>query len=133
MSAFGVCIFGRATIPIAKSNLKEGFLVLDISGTLFARAKAPGQSMLPRGRGARRSEGMAHVWNEPYRALYDRTYQVLFDAGIDEKLADELATQRTLAVALMSREQPFPDFVHRSVGPHHLRSFNTPTTQRDCS
>ena len=66
------------------------------------------------------------------RALYDRTYQVLYDAGVNEKLADELATQRTLAVALMSREQPFPDFVRRSVGPRHLRSFNTPTTQHDC-
>ena len=32
-------------------------------------------------------------------ALYDRTYRVLYDAGINEKLADELATHRTLAVS----------------------------------
>jgi hypothetical protein len=32
---------------------------------------------------------MPHVWNEQYRALYDRTYRVLFDAGFDEKLANE--------------------------------------------
>jgi hypothetical protein len=53
---------------------------------------------------------MRHVWNEHYRALYDRTYRVLCDAGIDEQLADELATQRTL---LTSREQLFPGFVNR--------------------
>jgi hypothetical protein len=47
---------------------------------------------------------MTHVWNELYGPLYDRTYRVLCDAGIDEKLADELATQRTLAVVLTSRE-----------------------------
>ena len=40
---------------------------------------------------------MPHVWNEQYRALYDRTYRVLFDAGFDEKLANEMATQRALA------------------------------------
>ena len=51
---------------------------------------------------------MPHVWNEHYGALYERTYRVLYDAGIDEKLADELATQRNLAVALTSREQPWP-------------------------
>ena len=39
---------------------------------------------------------MAYVWK--YGALYDRTR--LFDAGIVEKLADELATHRTLAAAL---------------------------------
>jgi hypothetical protein len=31
------------------------------------------------------------------------TYRVLYDAGINGKLADELATQRTSAVALTSR------------------------------
>ena len=41
--------------------------------------------------------------NEQYWALYNRTYRVLCDAGIDERLADELATQRTLAVALTSQ------------------------------
>jgi hypothetical protein len=45
---------------------------------------------------------MRHVWNEKYRALYDRTYRILFDAGMNENLADKLATQRTLAVALAS-------------------------------
>ncbi len=49
------------------------------------------------------SEGMkTHVWNEQYGALYDRTYLVLYDAGLNEKLADQLATQRTLASALNS-------------------------------
>ena len=43
---------------------------------------------------------MTHVWNERYQALYDRTYRVLCDAGVNEKLADELATQRALAAAL---------------------------------
>jgi len=46
---------------------------------------------------------MTHVWDEHYRALYDRTYRVLCDAGIDEKLADELATQRTIAAALATQ------------------------------
>ena len=68
-----------------------------------------------------------------YRALYDRTYRVLFDAGIDEKLADELATQRTLAVALTSHEQPFPGFVPRSIGPRHPRPLNTQPAQRHSS
>ena len=48
---------------------------------------------------------LRHVWNEQYAALYDRTYRVLYDAGVDEKLADELATQRTLDVALASCSQ----------------------------
>ena len=62
---------------------------------------------------------MRHVWNEQYGALYDRTYRVLYDAGVNEKLADELATQRTLAVALRSREQPFSGLLRRSIEPHH--------------
>ena len=45
---------------------------------------------------------MARVWNEKYSALYNRTYQVLYDAGVNEKLADELAAERTLAAALIS-------------------------------
>ena len=63
-------------------------------------------SIEPRVSFAQRDKGMRLVWNEHYRALYDRTYRVLYDAGINEELADELATQRTLAVALTSREQP---------------------------
>ena len=59
---------------------------------------------------ARNRTGTAHAWNEKYEALYDRTYRVLYDAGIDEKLADELATHRTLAAALTSCEKP-PGFV----------------------
>jgi hypothetical protein len=43
-----------------------------------------------------------HFWNAKYSALYSRTYRILYDAGINEKLADELATQRTLAAALVS-------------------------------
>jgi len=49
---------------------------------------------------------MAHVWNEKFRALYDRTYRVLYDAGLNEKLADEMAKHRTIAVALKSSERP---------------------------
>ena len=52
---------------------------------------------------ARNRTSTTHAWNVPYRALYDRTYRVLYDAGINEKLADELATERTLATALSSR------------------------------
>jgi len=68
--------------------------------------------MVPGGsRPARRRKGMTHVWNERYRALHDRTYRVLYDAGVNEKLADELATQRALAATLTSRGQPFLRFV----------------------
>ena len=77
-------------------------MVRDISADhLFARTKAPacpaypGGSTLPDA-----ARGMSHAWNEEYGALYDRTYRVLCDAGVDEKLADELATERTLAAAL---------------------------------
>ena len=84
-------------------------MVLDIFDTLFARAQGPrpvqwywGVSL--RDATAQRHKGMRHVWNEQYGVLYDRTYRVLYDAGVNEKLADELATQRTLAVALRSRE-----------------------------
>ena len=55
--------------------------------------------MVPGDSAARRGNGVTHVWNEPSRAVYDRTYRVLFDAGLNEELADELATQRTLAAA----------------------------------
>ena len=37
---------------------------------------------------------MKHLWKD------DRTYRVLFDAGITELRADELATHRTLVAAL---------------------------------
>lgn len=50
---------------------------------------------------------MTHAWNERYRALYDRTRRILYDAGIDETLAGELAVQRTLEAALRSRDQLF--------------------------
>ena len=46
---------------------------------------------------------MTHVRNEHYRALYDRTFRVLYDARINEELAHELATQRALAAALELR------------------------------
>ena len=45
---------------------------------------------------------MTHVWNDHYGTLYDRTYQVLYDAGVDEKLARQLAARRTLAAAFAS-------------------------------
>ena len=50
---------------------------------------------------------MTHVWNDRYAALCDRSYRVLYDAGITEQRADELATHRTLAVALAFCERPF--------------------------
>jgi hypothetical protein len=48
-----------------------------------------------------------HVWNEKYWALYTRTYRILNDAGISEKLADQLATHRTLVAAVKVSGQPF--------------------------
>jgi hypothetical protein len=59
---------------------------------------------------------MRHVWNEQFGALYNRTYRVLYDAGINEKLADELAIQRVLAVAFMPRRQSFRVLFGRSIG-----------------
>jgi hypothetical protein len=50
---------------------------------------------------------MRCVWTPAYFALYDRTYRVLYTAGLDEKLADEIAKQRTLAAAVKSSEQAF--------------------------
>jgi hypothetical protein len=47
---------------------------------------------------------MRSIWNATYSALYDRTHRVLCDAGINERMADELATQRTLAAAVKSCE-----------------------------
>ena len=46
-------------------------------------------------------------WKGQYAALYDRTFRVLFDAGINDELAIELATHRTLAAALTSCERTF--------------------------
>jgi hypothetical protein len=72
---------------------------------------------------------LRHVWNEQYAALYDRTYRVLYDAGINEKLADKLANQRTLAATLSSRVLAFTRCIHCGTGPHRpsgrspLRSF----------
>jgi hypothetical protein len=56
---------------------------------------------------------MRHVWNEKYRAVYERTYRVLYDAGINEKLADELATQRTLVVTLPASSRAPENKVHQ--------------------
>ena len=50
---------------------------------------------------------MRCVWTPAYFALYDRTYRVLYTAGLDEKLADEIAKQRTLAAAVKSSEKAF--------------------------
>ena len=70
--------------------------------------------MVPGGRAARRGNGVTHVWNEPSRAVYDRTYRVLFDAGLNEELADELATQRTLAAAFRRAR----NYMRTSLLPH---------------
>ena len=61
---------------------------------------------------------LRHVWNEQYTALYDRTYRVLYDAGINEKLANELATHRTVASALKlcgqhGQFRPLKDRLHQ--------------------
>jgi hypothetical protein len=75
---------------------------------------------------------MTHAYSRRYQALYDRTYRVLCDAGIHEKLADKLAAQRTLAAALRSREQLFPSLNPPSVNPQQ-RPPHTPVVQRDSS
>ena len=83
------------------------------------------------GEGPRRPEAatsMAHVWNDNYGPLYDRTYRVLYDAGINEKLADKLATQRTLAAALSSR-----DAFTRSIHQAPARTTHLATRHRDRS
>jgi hypothetical protein len=79
-----------------------------ISLAYSSRAQRPGACpWWGKGRPARSAYCMAHVWTDKYGALYDRTYRVLYDAGINERLADALATQRTLAAALTSCEQAF--------------------------
>jgi hypothetical protein len=52
---------------------------------------------------------MAQDLSKQCQALYDRTYRVLCDAGLDEKLADELAAQRALAAVAKSRGQPYDE------------------------
>jgi len=69
---------------------------------------------------ARNRTGTAHAWNEKYGALYDRTYRVLYDAGINEKLADELATERTLAAVVSSRGKPSQDASTAASACNHL-------------
>ena len=39
----------------------------------------PGESRLPDA-----AQAMAHVWNDKYGRFYDRTYRVMYDAGINE-------------------------------------------------
>ena len=61
-------------------------------------------------------EPLNAIWAKDARAVFTATGKEVHgadlasfracDAGIDERLADELATRRTLAVALTSREQP---------------------------
>jgi hypothetical protein len=46
------------------------------------------------------NRSMRYDWNKQYAALHNRTYKILYDAGIDEKLANELAAQRVVAVAV---------------------------------
>jgi hypothetical protein len=55
--------------------------------------------MVPGGEIARCGTGMAHVWNETSASLYVRTYQILRDAGVDDKLAETLATERAVVAA----------------------------------
>jgi hypothetical protein len=56
-------------------------------------------------------QGMTRARNERYRALFDRTLQVLCNAGIDETLAYKLAKERTLTAALKPHEQALLSFV----------------------
>lgn len=55
----------------------------------------PGGSKLPD-----LAKGMTSIWNDECDGLYERTYRVLCDARINEKLADALAIERTLATVL---------------------------------
>jgi uncharacterized ubiquitin-like protein YukD len=63
---------------------------------------------------------MTHACNERYRALFDRTLQILCNAGIGETLAYELAKERTLTVALKSHAQAFLSFVSEQSDLRHL-------------
>jgi hypothetical protein len=67
---------------------------------------------------------MTHAWNERYRALYDRTLQILCNAGIGETFAYELAKERTLTAALKSHEQAFLSFVSEQSDLRHLAEQN---------
>lgn len=97
-------------------------MVLDISGTLFTPARPPGP--VHGTGGSQRSGGMTNAWNDHYRALYDRTYRALYDAGVTEKLADELATQRTMAAALRCSDAHKPPLLHGSGGAQYQRQMS---------
>ena len=64
---------------------------------------------------------LRHVWNEQYAALYDRTYQVLYDAGIDEKLADEFANRAHVSRGTVFAGLAFTRCIHCGTGPHRPR------------
>ena len=55
---------------------------------------------------------LRHVWNEQYAALYDRTYRVLYDAGINEKLANDIGTR------LFVKEPFYEQSLHRHSETH---------------
>jgi hypothetical protein len=74
---------------------------------------------------------MTHAWNERYRALYDRTLQILCNAGIGETFAYELAKERTLTAALKSHEQAFLSFVSEQSDLRHLAEQNASDTHED--
>ena len=69
----------------------EGFLGPRNFPLTSSRSKGPGLSTLP---GEPRlpdaaqvmaaAQAMAHVWNDKYGRFYDRTYRVMYDAGINE-------------------------------------------------
>jgi hypothetical protein len=60
---------------------------------------------------------MTHVWNERCAVLYARTYQVLYDAGNDEKLAEALAAERVLAPHRVQRAETGAHVLHRGREP----------------
>ena len=64
-----------------------------------SRYSASDAELLDRKRGL---SAIISILDLPVRwALYERTYRVLCDAGIEVKLAHELATQRVLAAAIL--------------------------------
>ena len=59
-------------------------MVVEIFRLTSSRSKGPdlptlpGESRLPDA-----AQAMAHVWNDKYGRFYDRTYRVMYDAGIN--------------------------------------------------
>ena len=60
-------------------------MVVEIFRLTSSRSKGPDLSTLPgESRLPDAAQAMAHVWNDKYGRFYDRTYRVMYDAGINE-------------------------------------------------